>query len=150
MSTRFLNPSRDGDSPAVLGSLVQCLTTLPVKTFFPMCRTAAHGGMWRLPHFSNPAGKRFGQTENTTNAFQQVGWETQRKESRGSKLVTSRFPRSAPSTITWGKGKSCFIHRAESSQGCCVAPRGQQPPPNRDSPGAAPGEAGIQDHPFPV
>ena len=33
-STRFLNPSRDGDSPTALGSLVQGLTTLPVKKFF--------------------------------------------------------------------------------------------------------------------
>ena len=33
-STRFLNPSRDGDSTTALGSLVQCLATLAVKTFF--------------------------------------------------------------------------------------------------------------------
>jgi len=33
-STRFLNPSRDGDSTTSLGSLVQCLTALAVKTFF--------------------------------------------------------------------------------------------------------------------
>ena len=30
----FLNPSRDGDSPTALGSLVQGLTTHSVKTFF--------------------------------------------------------------------------------------------------------------------
>jgi len=29
-----LNPSRDGDSTTSLGSLVQCLTALAVKTFF--------------------------------------------------------------------------------------------------------------------
>jgi len=33
-STRFSNPSRDGDSTTALGSLVQCLTTLAVKTLF--------------------------------------------------------------------------------------------------------------------
>jgi len=33
-STRFLNPSRDGDSPTALGSLGQGLTTLQVKKFF--------------------------------------------------------------------------------------------------------------------
>jgi len=33
-SPLFLNPSRDGDSTTALGSLVQCLTTLSVKTFF--------------------------------------------------------------------------------------------------------------------
>ena len=33
-STRFLNPSRDGDSTTALGSLFQCLTTLS-KEIFP-------------------------------------------------------------------------------------------------------------------
>jgi len=32
--TRFSNLSRDGDSTTVLGSLVQCLTTLSIKKFF--------------------------------------------------------------------------------------------------------------------
>ena len=35
-STRCLNPSRDGDSPTALGSLVQRLTTLSVNKFFPI------------------------------------------------------------------------------------------------------------------
>jgi len=36
-STRFLNPSRDGDfTTTLLGSLVQCLTALLVKAFFPI------------------------------------------------------------------------------------------------------------------
>ena len=34
MSTHLLNTSRDGDSATFLGSLFQCLTTLPVKKFF--------------------------------------------------------------------------------------------------------------------
>ena len=34
-STCVLNPSRDGDSTTALGSLVQCLMTLSLKTFFP-------------------------------------------------------------------------------------------------------------------
>ena len=33
-ATRFLNPSRDGDSPTALGSLGQGLATLSVKKFF--------------------------------------------------------------------------------------------------------------------
>ncbi|KAK4829075.1 hypothetical protein QYF61_002019, partial [Mycteria americana] len=33
-STHLLNTSRDGDSTTSLGSLLQCLTTLSVKTFF--------------------------------------------------------------------------------------------------------------------
>ena len=33
-SRHFLNTSRDGDSTTSLGSLFQCLTTLPVKKFF--------------------------------------------------------------------------------------------------------------------
>ena len=35
-STCFLIPSRDGDSPTALGSLVQGLTTLSGKNFFPI------------------------------------------------------------------------------------------------------------------
>jgi len=36
----FCNPSRDGDSTTALGSLFQCLTTLPVKKFFPNIQSA--------------------------------------------------------------------------------------------------------------
>jgi len=46
-STCSLNPSRDGDSPTALGSLVQCLIALPVKTFFPISNLKLPQRNWR-------------------------------------------------------------------------------------------------------
>ena len=46
-STRFLNPSGDGDSPTALGSLVQCLTTLSGKKFFLMSNLNLPWRNWR-------------------------------------------------------------------------------------------------------
>jgi len=49
----FLNTSRDGDSTTSLGSLFQCLTTLPVKKFFlisklnlPRCNLGRFGAVY--------------------------------------------------------------------------------------------------------
>jgi len=67
-STRFLNPSRDGDSPTALGSLVQCFITLSIKKFFLICKpplmklaaiasrpTAGYLGEDINPHLTTPS-----------------------------------------------------------------------------------------------